>query len=263
MWGTRAVTIAATAAAFASLLGCGGGSSSPRPTLTPTQIAQLFPLSAESAHFSYHYSDSLPVDPISQEAFYDWIVSQMGVAPTQKIQYYRYANASTIQGATGHPADGYADPPAVTVHSIKPWENHEVVHLLTYLIGPSTDFFGEGFAVAMEVDPASHNFTPTHNGIAVHDLARNYQRAGQLPHATDIVTSDAFQHSGISSSVTYAAAGSFMEYLVEKYGISKSLDLFRSMSREVAFSVIDARFRQIYGISLAQADSDWRAFLSQ
>jgi len=262
MWGTRAVTVLVTAAAFSLLIAC-GGSSSLKPTLTPSQAAQLFPLTSESAHFTYHYATDLPVDPVSQEAFYDWIVAQMGVAPTQKIQYYRYVNAQSIQAATGHLADGYADPPGVTVHTVNPWENHEVVHLLTYIIGPSTDFFGEGFAVAMQVDPASHNFTPTRLGTPVHDLARLYKSNGTLPRAIDIATSDAFQHSGIPAAVTYTAAGSFMEYLAEKYGIAKSLQLFHFANRDVPFSTIDARFQQIYGISMAQADSDWRAFLAQ
>jgi hypothetical protein len=263
MRGAKTLAILANAAAVASLMACGGGNSAPKPTLTPDQIAQMLPLTSESEHFTYHYADALPVDRISQEAFYSWMAPQLGVSPTQKIQYYRFAYAGQIQIATGHLTDGYADTANFAVDTVNAWENHEVVHLLTFLIGPSTDFFGEGFAVANTVDPANHDLTPKRHGTPVHDVARGYLKNGQLPRVTDIVVSDAFQHSGSPGEINYDAAGSFVEYLIEKYGIEKSLNLFRSMNRDMTFSAIDVRFQQIYGIPLSQADSDWHAFLTQ
>lgn len=259
----RIAAVLVIAAVVASLIACRGGYSTPKPTLTSEQIAQMLPLTSESEHFTYHYSDVLPVDPTSQEAFYSWMAPQLGVSPTQKIQYYRFANAGEIQAATGHPTDGYADTANFAVYTVNAWENHEVVHLLTFLIGPSTDFFGEGFAVANTVDPANHDLTPKRHGTPVHDLARGYLTTGQLPHVPAIVVSDDFQHSGSPGEINYDAAGSFVEYLIEKYGMEKSLNLFRSMNRDMRFSAIDTRFQQIYAVSLSQADSDWRTFLSQ
>src|SRR3954465_202580 len=75
----RSVTIVANAAAVACLVACGGGST-PKPTLTRDQIAQMLPLTSESEHFTYHYSDALPVDRVTQEAFYAWMAPQLGFA---------------------------------------------------------------------------------------------------------------------------------------------------------------------------------------
>jgi len=263
MWGARIVTIVATAATAAVMVACGGGGSPLRPTMTAAQIAQLFPLTAESEHFTFHYTDSLPVDQTSQEAFYAWMAPQIGMTPAQKIQYYRHPNAGQIMAVTGHPADGFADTANFAVHTVNEWENHEVVHLLAFLVGPTTDFFGEGFAVANEVNPANHDLTPKRHGIPVHDLARSYLKINQLAGAIDIVVSDKFQHSGFPGEHNYVAAGSFVEYLIEKYGMAKALQLFHFANRDVSFSTIDTRFQQIYGMSLSQADADWHAFLSQ
>ena len=71
----------------------------------------------------------------------------------RKIQYYKYTSTIQMRQITGMSANGWADPPNFSVHTIFAWQGHEVVHVLTALVGRPSYFFNEGIAVFMQVDP--------------------------------------------------------------------------------------------------------------
>jgi hypothetical protein len=77
--------------------------------------------------------------------------------------------------------NGFAEPEQWRIHTIWPWDNHEVVHVYTATIGRPSDFFNEGIAVSFQTDPARADFTVRLNGEQVHDACRAYLRAGTLP----------------------------------------------------------------------------------
>ena len=66
-----------------------------------------------------------------------------GISLDRRITYYKYRDRSHMSSVTGQVTNGWADPPAFAIHTIWPWDNHEVVHVMTALIGRQPDFFNE------------------------------------------------------------------------------------------------------------------------
>ena len=98
-----------------------------------------------------------------------------------------------MSSVTGKVTNGWADPPAFAIHTIWPWDNHEVVHVMTALVGRPTDFFNEGIAVAMSVDLQSDRLEPMWQSQTVHAWAANFRTNSQLPRLPDIVETDSFR----------------------------------------------------------------------
>ncbi len=251
----------------ALLISCGGGASptspSPQGPPSPQVLAQALPLTQNSANFTYRYSAGDSVDPQHEEAWFAWAVAHLGVNSPQKIQYYKYTSTIQMQQLTGMSANGWADPPSFSVHTIFPWQGHEVVHVLTALVGRPSDFFNEGLAVSMQVDPyASNPMLALWNGQPLDAIAHAALAQGQLPHVQAMADTSSFRL--ISDVNGYPWAGSFLQFVVTTYGMTRTLNFFRGgEGRNESLSAIMSRFEQVYSISLSDADQSWRGYLSR
>jgi hypothetical protein len=237
----------------AQLSGCGpvGGD--------PVQTETVLNRTEQSAHFVFHYAPGDSVDVPHTEAFYAWISEQLSVDVETRIQYYKFKDRQQKLELTGYDGNGIALPSINTVYTIWPWESHEVTHLLTYRIGAPAALFVEGIAVATSTDPLDGFYTPHWNRMPVHRCAKDFLSAGKLPSLAGIVETDAFRYA--DPDITYPTAGSFVEYLIEQYGIQKVLHLFPGASSQDSLAVASARFQQVFGISLETAEQDWLTFL--
>jgi hypothetical protein len=251
------------------LTNCGGitpTSPSPQPSPAPPSpqtLAQALPLTQDSPNFTFHYSAGDSVDPQHEEAWYVWAVAYLGVNSPQKIQYYKYTSTNQMQQITGMSANGWADPPSFSVHTIFAWQGHEVVHVLTALIGRPSDFFNEGIAVSMQVDPyASDPTRALWNGVPPDVIARASLAQKQLPHVQDMADTASFRV--IPDVSGYPWAGSFLQFLVTNYGMTRTLDFFQGGGgRDEPLNAITSRFQQVFGVSLSDADLAWRDYLSR
>jgi hypothetical protein len=245
---------------------CGGGSSpaspSPQAAPSPEALAQALPMLQDSANFTFHYSSGDSVDPPHEEAWYAWATTHLGVTSPRKIQYYKYTSTSQMEQITGMAANAWADPETFSVHGIFPWMGHEVVHVLTALVGRPSDFFNEGIAVSMQVDPSASDPTLVlWNGVAADAIARASLAGSRLPHVQNMADTASFRL--IPDTQGYPWAGSFVQFVVTNYGMSKTLDFFRGgRGRDESLDAILFRFEDVYGISLADADLAWRRYLS-
>ena len=236
---------------------CGSSSDTPSgPTASP------LPLAAESSNFRYYYSPGDTVQIERQEAFHAWAVARLGVAMPQKIDYRKYTSREDMGARTGaYNTNVYAEPGRFTIHTLSTWDNHETVHIYTALIGLPSEFFNEGIAVAFQTDPMNGRFEPWFNGDPVHDSVRRYRQLGQLVlPLSNIVTSTGFR-SITDSTLGYREAGSFVAFLMTQYGLERVLAFFRASSRDDALGVIETRFRQAFGMALADAETEWLAFV--
>jgi hypothetical protein len=245
---------------IALLVSCGGSASPTSPS--PQALAQALPMTQDSANFTYRYSAGDSVDPQRQEAWFAWAVAHLGVNSSRKIQYYKYVSTSQMKEITGTSSNGWSDPPQYSIHTIFPWDDHEVVHVLTALVGRPSDFFNEGIAVSMQTDPYATD--PTRalwNAQPLDAIARAAQVQGRLPHVQNMADTSSFR--AISDTDGYPWAGSFLQFLVMNYGMTRTLDFFRGGGgRDESLSTIMSRFEQVYGISLTDADLAWRGYLS-
>ena len=182
---------------------CGGPD-----TVSPSELIASLTESTESADLSFHFSPGDRVDVVWQQSFHEHVTDLLGVQPPRRLQYFKYTGRAQMQSLTGRQTNGWADPPQVTVHSIWRHDGHEVIHVYSALVGRPSDFFNEGIAVAMNVNPSQgEQFVPW-GGEPVHDVARRLHDAGQLLRLSDYVTTSDFRE--LPESVTYPQAGSFV-----------------------------------------------------
>jgi hypothetical protein len=231
---------------------CGGRSSLTSASAVLTQ-------QTVSDHFSFHFSPGDRVDANWEEAYHAWAVAQLGVSPG-RITYNKYRDRAQMGSVTGNGnTNGFADPVQMTVHTIWPTDNHEVVHLYASPWGSPTALFGEGLAVAFQTNPPAGDFTPRWNGTSLHVLAKQFRASGTLVPIATLAVTTSFR--SVNDNITYPESGSFVRYLIDTQGIDAMRRLFGTMSSDASLATVRAGFQSAYGFSLEDAESRWQQFL--
>lgn len=226
-----------------------------------TFFGGALPGTQQSPHYTFHYTPGDTVDSAHQEAFYDWDTAHLSLNLSTRIQYYKFIDAGQKRQLTGNAGHGEADPTTFSIFIIWPWDNHETTHILTAQLGTPCAMINEGIAVANQIDPLDDSYTPAWNGQPLHALAQQLLQQGTLPSLPSMAESDSFR--ALDSNTSYPAAGSFILYLSDKYGVPQVLQLFPGATYTDPAATTEARFKQVFGISLTQAEQDWHAFLLQ
>lgn len=223
----------------------------------PSSTATL-PLARETPSMRYYHEAGDTIEVERQEAFIAWALARLGVQPPQPVEYRKYLSREAMGRYTGNGnTNGFAEPAQWRFHTIWPFDNHEVVHVYTAMIGRPSDFFNEGIAVSFQVDPARGDFTVRFNGQQVHEACRAYLAAGTLPlPLSRHVTTEGFR--AIQDSVlSYRLAGSFVLYLTERFGLPAVLSFFRDATRGDSLVTIQDGMQAAFRLSLDQVEAEW------
>ena len=232
---------------------------SPSP---PPKIASTIPdkdgwlLDRESQHFIYYTQpgQSIPDGAVElNETTYAEVTKLFPVAQATKIKYYKYRSQTDLQQAFGRLRKGYAyqTDEGSAVHSVYSCHPHEVVHAITYSMGRPPALFEEGLAVAYDWRFALEKGN-------VHALARGKLVQEKLFPLYSFLTTREFQ--AYDSPTVYIEAGSFVKYLMDTYGPDKMRSLF-TVPRYSDSRQIEIAFKAVYGQSISEMESEWRAFL--
>jgi hypothetical protein len=212
----------------------------------------------------YFYESGDTVNVSQQETFNAWALRRLGIVVPQKVEYRKYFSREAMAAYTGRGnTNGFAEPDKFTFHTIWPYDNHEVVHVYTAVIGRPSDFFNEGIAVSFQTDPSRDNFSVIFNGVQVHEACREYLRAGTLPlPLSRYVTTSDFRTLQ-DQVLSYRMAGSFVLFLEERFGLPQVLVFFRlsGTGRDDSLATIRSRFEQTFGATLDDAEVGWLAML--
>jgi hypothetical protein len=220
------------------------------------------PLVHETAMVRYYHEPGDTVDIARQEAFNAWAVDRLDIAVPERIEFRKYLSRDAMGRYTGNSnTNGFAEPSQWRVHTIWPFDNHEVVHVYTAMVGRPSDFFNEGIAVSFQTDPARGDYMARFNGTPVHEACRNYLRAGTLPlPVSRYVTTAGFR--GISDQVmSHRVAGSFVLFMTQRFGLPALLQLFHESDRDESVDAIRARIRATLGVSLEDIEASWLTML--
>ena len=217
----------------------------------------------DTANLVFHYSPGDVVDAARAEAFHEWAVAFLDVSCPKKVDYYKFKDRAQQYEVTERAVTGWAIPaPAFEVWTYLPFMNHEQFHLYSILLGTPTTFFVEGIAVAYQVDPLAGDFEAREkSGEPVHEVAREYRRSGRLLPLAQIVENAGWNAADFT--LTYIEGGSFVRYVADVHGIEKMKQVFRTIRQADGLAAVSAKFQGIYGISLAEAEQQWLAFLDR
>lgn len=216
----------------------------------------------DSPHFAFHVRPgsfaeqniATLVDVMEDQ--YAFAVSALDIRYAGPISLFLYNNANDAgepfgaeRSGTGYPnteaARAIVSPPLETTFGLVA---HESNHVIQYNgVGPpATSFMNEGMASAV----MSERFHAGGKSFLYPWTARNDAR---IPPIADLV--DDSKWDDVESQVSYNASASFLAYTLDAGGADRLKQLRPLRSSEFA-----ARFQQIYGKPLDQAEREWRAF---
>ena len=197
-----------------------------------------FTLAASTPRVNY-FSRGQKVDVAKVEASLTRIEGALGTRLAGRASYYRYESAQEVAAGTGHYAAGVTF--AGQVHSTRAAHDHELVHLVAAQLGDPGRFFQEGLAVAL--------------GDEARGLRRAAKKAlsGGRPLAGWIAGFD-----GQDQDAAYAVAGTFVQHLIETYGMDKVRAFFGASRSE---RDVTRAFASTFGQGIDEAGAAYRSSL--
>lgn len=208
-----------------------------------------------SEHFVFLYRStgraSVHIDQVVRDGewHYTKLAEAWGITPTRKIEVRLFDTKEDMGRLTGRPwphAGFYqVDIPLSRTHtSTYP---HELVHALHAELSYNPRLiYNRGMTEGAAVAFSEHLTTLP----AAHGAAAVALRIDQLPRAQDFMATDGFH--AVNEGNAYDAAGSFLGFLVLRYGLDAFVQLQRTFD-----------WRGTYGHELAGLDAQWRAFLAE
>jgi hypothetical protein len=235
-----------------SVAACGGSRSPAAPAANGPALTER----VDTAHYTFQHAPGDTVESARQEAFHAWFTRLIAVTVPRRIEFFKYRDRDHMMALTGRAANGWAEPDAFAVHSIWTWNAHEAIHIYTALVGRPSDFFNEGIAVGLSADPFRSNYEPLWQSMSVDAAAKQALGLGGVPSVTAIMETDPFRR--LADTQSYPIAGSFVKFLVDRYGIDPMMAFFRPASRTETLPSMEHRFVGLYGMALADAERLWR-----
>jgi hypothetical protein len=242
-----------------------------QPGLTELQrAASILTGRIESEYFVFHFQpgDGGRAEVDRSEAYHRWAVQYLGVTPPKKIDFYMFPSSDVMARRFGTRFGGSAFPEEFALATAYSWHNHECFHLYTCLLGNPPRLFGEGMPVAHEFDPYNDVWVSRWNraepwGEPHVQIARQLKEQGLLYPLDSILESGDFNAIAGSETVkiAYEEAGAWVSYLVETYGIECMKRIVADLRYDAAKEAIQSKFLAVYGVSIADAEIAWLAWL--
>lgn len=185
----------------------------------------------------------------SVESWYQKIVTALEVEYNQAIYSYIYSSKEDMKQHLGVSPNGRASPITGSIYlSYWPTAGHEMIHVIAFWgIGQAgTAMASEGLATAIPVPGGYHSKD-------VNGEASQLFKENKLPGILAMVNN----WGDYPEEIKYPAAGSFIDYLIDNYGIN----LLKQFYREATPDDFEKVTQTIYGKSLAPLENDWHQFL--
>jgi hypothetical protein len=212
----------------------------------------------DTADITFYFAEGDSVNTRYQQAFHEWAVPYLGISMPQRLRYFKYFDNGHMREINGQPYGSWADVEQYAVHSVERQQGHEAVHCYSRVIGWPSDFFTEGIAVALDIDPYTGEEVEFF-GAPVHTLCRGWLADGTLYPLRDIIENNGFGSRRWTQ--TYPQSGSFTHFLIAEFGLETWKDLFRSIDDYDSNETIMSAFESVYAIPLEEAERRWHDFL--
>lgn len=224
-------------------------------------------LQKETSHYIFHYFKNSvaekEIDTITkrqEKACVKIMEFTKLKTPTKKIKYYLYPNKKIKKELMGNDWYAQAIYKDFCVHvlyteKIKPIGEHEDTHLFTLPWGISVPLFQEGLAEYM----VGHGWCgENHDATSLDGLIKKV-----LPCASNMI--DIKKWLALPNKYAlyhYCFLGSFVKFIIKKYGKDKFTQTYKKLSREKSQKQNLDIFARIYGKTLGDIEQKWKEFVS-
>jgi hypothetical protein len=213
---------------------------------------------------------SLPQILAERELAIDRLEALFDVRLDRRLALVFFATEESKLKATGHQGWGWAlNDIIVEVHNaqirLEPY--HELSHIVSARLGSPPALFDEGAAVYVTErfggDPMSEF---DHPGMSIDTVVALNIDAGHYVPMRDVFAFSEIGSPKTQGTLTYPQAGSFVSFLVSQFGEAAFRSAFRRLrsSDDPAQIVENARtFREIFGVTIEDAEKDWRVHIGR
>lgn len=209
----------------------------------------------ETANYVFHWlpEREFPKGAMEkQQQVFDRVCARLGVTSDVVVDYYLYPDSSSLREILGVNRNPWVSWNDGEIHSTHPTDNHEVVHFILTEYGTPPRFLVEGVAYWLEDMWAGY---PIHSLAAYWLAQKGLPTVGQLADQVNLVR--------LESVRVVPASASFVGFLLEKWGTERLLKLFGGANGLENYGRLAPVFESVYGVSLKEAELDWRVFLAQ
>lgn len=172
------------------------------------------------------------------------------VCPILGIEKHKRIKIQIVKGGICNAYGGVVSLPIRFVTSKQAAIVHEVTHIIAK--HENNRFFSEGLAVYFQERFGEDHGFPNFSGVPLDDLVRSHK--DQLMPITKLMNdNEIFRQVGTERRrIAYIEAGSFINFLVVKYGEPKLADLHNSWT---------LNYKKIYGKNVKELEVEWKKFV--
>lgn len=202
-----------------------------------------------TAHFIYHlqkpsYSDSNKAwIKKRSELAYRSVLDLLGLKGYEgTFHLFVIQSGLEMKKLVGHRGNGSAFPKSNTLavvvnRRVNALTNHELTHIVAYqTLGPTETWLDEGLAVYSD-----GNWW----GNDLHALTKYLAEKDQMPSISELT----LHFRDLNELVSYPVAGSFVRFLIEKYGKDKLWQIWKKGWKHA---------KNIYGLSMEELEKNWQ-----
>lgn len=216
----------------------------------------------ESEHYIFFYTkDSEAEKDIeliksTQEVSFQKIILELEVPlPEKKISYYFYPSPNVKKELMGD--DWYAQSiyrefiiHVIYTHEHKPIGPHEDTHLLTLPWGLSWNFLQEGLA--------EHMVGKCWDGVPhAAKVKEGISKGFKLSPSSQLSSKDWYSTPDDQAIYFYALAGSWVTFLIHKFGIEMFISLYKKTNRNMKEEEIREAYRLCLGSSIEELEGKY------
>ena len=211
--------------------------------------------SKDAKFITYNWFEERPFPPEDmkrESELIEGIAKDLGIKKIEgRINYYLYPDEETFMKILDRPKYRTAARwDRKELHDVKSFNDHEIIHLILYDLGFPPIGVSKGFVFY---------YRAKYNGWDMHVRSKRFLLAQQIPALYKTINPDKWRLA--DASVVVPAWASFVEYLIDKYGLDKFKELYSVTSGMTEEGPFSTRFKDVYGIEFQDADRAWRLYI--
>jgi len=213
-----------------------------------------------TSRFTYYMSIDDSVQIERNDAFCSWLLNKLKIELDGRIIYYKYKDTNQKYQLMG--SNGNALVIDNRIHTILDYDNHELVHVLVgQYYGNPPKLFGEGIAVAHQVNPMVGDYVPKWGRRPIDSIALDYNLKSQIPSIDSLLSFNQFFH--YPENITYPISGSYVKYLLSSFGYNVFLLFAKECNWTCTISETKKIFKKVYQKDIEVTWNDWKNNLNK
>jgi hypothetical protein len=216
----------------------------PKPTDWETETTK---------NYVFHWLPNHPFPPGAiqeQQQRFDEAAAILGVKSDVVVNYYLYPDTMTIRQKIGVKGDMYVSWDDYDFHTIRPSDDHEVIHFITDSIGRPPRSIAEGTVIWMQ------------NRWGHDTLDAQLSRLVKANKTTPFAKLFEYNEFALQDpSIGMPMAAAFVKFVVEKWGAEKLMDFYRAVNGLNNYTAVSKAFESVYGMPMNEAEDAFRLWL--